>query len=78
VEKVLPKFHGTEEELEESLRMLLGFAREAHADFKTLSWEDIRNSWRLDSTGRLTSVDQGELGNFRLPRLAAKVWRMLH
>jgi len=73
LEKVLPKFHGTQQELDEPLRELFRFAiGDALAQDAGLLEE---KSWRLTDRGLIPAgtVD-GPLPS--LPRTAAKVWRM--
>ncbi len=72
VSKVLPKLHGTQQEVEEILERLLAFAVDVQA---TEDHRDTGAHWRL-AHGQL--VAEGEGGTPpRLPRAAAKVWRML-
>lgn len=74
LEKILPKFHGTQEELDEPLRALFSFAG-AGAAVSLAPWDEIRDKWRLRSD-RLERID-GELADVRLPRTATKIWLML-
>jgi hypothetical protein len=72
--KVLPKLHGTQQEIEETLRSLFSFAIGLIAtDGKTAEAE-----WDLKA-GRLELKEQkvGTSLEPKLPRTAAKLWRML-
>ncbi len=72
VSKVLPKLHGTQQEVEEILERLLAFSVDVQA---TDDHRDTGAHWRL-ADGQL--VAEGEGGTPpRLPRAAAKLWRML-
>jgi 5-methylcytosine-specific restriction enzyme MrcB-like protein len=75
LEKVLPKFHGTQEELDDPLRALFTFACSGSPVATSLSWEDIQDGWRFQKD-RLEPTKSG-LGELRLPRTAAKIWLML-
>jgi 5-methylcytosine-specific restriction protein B len=75
LEKVLPKFHGTQEELDEPLRALFTFAVSGAAVTPPSSWEKIRDSWRLHND-RLEPT-KGEPSELKLPRTATKIWLML-
>ncbi|MCA9688120.1 MAG: hypothetical protein KC636_00820, partial [Myxococcales bacterium] len=71
--KVLPKIHGTQQEVEATLSRLLAFAidvkskQEARADDSQWDYE----------RGRLKAKSDTNAGPPRLPRSAAKLWRML-
>jgi len=86
--KILPKLHGTQQELQEILERLFGFAIEPMRDAEA-SWQD-HERWRLEA-GRLVPDDgggqpapeDGEGSGTRprtpfLPRTAAKLHRMLN
>ncbi len=75
LQKVLPKLHGTQQELEELLDRLFAFA---------ITGEDrsggeeavLRSSWR-PAGGRLEPAGDNDSPSApRFPRLAAKLWRM--
>jgi 5-methylcytosine-specific restriction protein B len=69
--KVLPKLHGTEQELRELLESLLGFAVAGEkAD------RQIETNWTL-SQGELSWQHAGEAPEIWLPRTGTKLWRML-
>lgn len=78
LQKVLPKFHGTQQELEEPLRNLFAFAVQGSAADSGADLTKIEAAWRL-RRGQLESVeDTGSDDELpRLPRTAAKVRRML-
>lgn len=73
--KVLPKFHGTQQELEEPLRAVFGFALagppEPRASASDREWNVVRGV--LEPAGTASA----EALRVFLPRTAAKVWRML-
>lgn len=72
--KVLPKFHGTQQELEKALETLFGFAIAGTGDGPTAPL-DLAD-WAPDA-GRLKP--QGEnswASKVRLPRTACKLWQM--
>ena len=69
--KVLPKLHGTEQELRELLESLLGFAVAGER-----AQRQTETNWTL-SQGRLSRQGKGDASQVRLPRTAAKLWRML-
>lgn len=72
IAKVLPKLHGTQQELEEILERLLAFTLDVEAD------PDLRDTgatWRF-ADGRLVATEQGRAAP-RLPRASAKLWRMI-
>jgi hypothetical protein len=71
--KVLPKLHGTQQDLEVLLGHLLAFAIEGAAG--AASPADF-TSWTL--RGALLFRIKGEERAPRLPRTAAKLWRMRH
>ena len=74
LEKVLPKFHGTQEELDAPLRVLFVFAKAAEpAELET--WKEISDAWKL-LNDRLQPT-KGAPTKFKLPRTAAKVFTML-
>jgi hypothetical protein len=78
LQKVLPKFHGTQQELEEPLRNLFAFAVHGSAAASGANLTEIELAWRL-RRGQLERVeDMGADDELpRLPRTAAKVRRML-
>ena len=69
--KVLPKFHGTEQELRELLESLFDFAIAGKRDER-----HVETNWTL-SHGKLSWQGKVEPPQIRLPRTAAKLWRML-
>ena len=84
LQKVLPKLHGTQQELEDLLDRLFAFAvlgeEPADRDVERLAKED---GWRLMSGGRLTNENPSRTEEEAetpyqpvLPRTAAKLWRM--
>jgi hypothetical protein len=74
LQKVLPKFHGTQQELEPALVEVFAFAVAggsqggAEADYE---------DWALHRGELVRSGSGEEGGSPRLPRTAAKVWRMM-
>ncbi|MGH1347541.1 MAG: McrB family protein [Nannocystales bacterium] len=72
VAKVLPKLHGTQQEVEEILERLLAFAVDVEA---TGDQRDSGADWDL-ADGQLVANGEGRAPP-RLPRAAAKLWRML-
>ncbi|MGV3722259.1 MAG: hypothetical protein ACO1SX_15235, partial [Actinomycetota bacterium] len=74
LQKVLPKFHGTQQELERPLLDLFAFA------VSGTGIECNPDQWQ-PTGGRLTpnpaAVGNAQLPEARLPRTGAKVWRML-
>jgi len=74
LEKVLPKFHGTQEELDESLLAFFSFVVTADRNASVLNWADLKDRWEV-TDGRL--VPKLESLAPRLPRTAAKIWLML-
>ncbi len=78
LQKVLPKFHGTQQELEEVLPGLFRFAA-AGSGTEAAGDEHDWQAWRLDQ-GRLVLPSRESEGAARprLPRTAFKLWRMLH
>ncbi len=76
MQKVLPKFHGTEQELQEVLRQLLSFATTGSP--LTLG-DRIEDQWQIKDN-RLhprMAADIGNADSVRLPRMAHKVFRMI-
>lgn len=77
LQKVLPKFHGTQQELEETLGDLLAFAVLGPGGWTAEQRSTAAVGWRL-RRGPLVRQQGGDTANTpRLPRTAAKVWRML-
>jgi len=78
LEKVLPKFHGTQLELEPLLSALLCYAVYGQADPQPAMVDGLLHDWRPERT-RLSYLGQppDEIPNPKLPRTAAKLWRML-
>ena len=74
LQKVLPKLHGTQEELDEPLRLIFGFALSTAVDFPIPTSEEISKEWSFDGDRLESSIGQADP---RLPRSALKVWRML-
>lgn len=77
MEKVLPKFHGTQQELEATLRQLLRFATAGsggdHEGVVEEEWELVGGHLRP----RSKEENQGNALPPRLPRMALKTYRML-
>ena len=71
LEKVLPKFHGTQQELTKTLENVFAFAVDPHAGSPISA-----DGWTLEGA---TLVAQQEVAHTTvlLPRTASKVWRML-
>lgn len=77
LQKVLPKFHGTQQELEETLGKLVAFAVAGASGETDGEWSKLADGWRL-RRGELVRQQEGDTSPVpRLPRTAAKVWRML-
>jgi 5-methylcytosine-specific restriction protein B len=68
LQKVLPKLHGTQQEIQGVVDALLGFALEGGGESSPDSWtyEPSTRSWTMGN----------EEASPRLPRTAAKLWRM--
>jgi hypothetical protein len=75
LEKVLPKFHGTQQELDEPLRAFFAFSQTAAPPSDVPSWDAIRLEWRA-AMQRLEPVGK-TLADPKLPRVARKTWLML-
>jgi 5-methylcytosine-specific restriction protein B len=73
VSKVLPKLHGTQQELEDVLARLLAFTVDVDSPVNDREHE---SRWSY-SRGRLGYQGEGLPRTPRLPRAAAKLWRML-
>jgi 5-methylcytosine-specific restriction enzyme B len=71
--KVLPKIHGTQQEVEEILGRLLAFAVDVDSHPETREQE---SAW-VFASGRISSKAEQGARTPRLPRSAAKLWRML-
>ena len=77
LQKVLPKFHGTQQELEGVLRAVFAFSLSASATESPQELDEIAAGWVVRG-GRLVSARPGEQWpEPRLPRTAIKVRRML-
>ncbi len=73
--KVMPKLHGTQQELEELLARLLAFAIDTNSSPTAKASE---GDWRLDGYTLVPrSEAEGEKPLPELPRTAAKLWRMM-
>ncbi len=74
LQKVLPKFHGTQQDLQAPLEDLFRFSVDPHAadDSSIPGWERWSNQ-----DGELRPLGQEAAAETRLPRTAAKVYRML-
>jgi 5-methylcytosine-specific restriction enzyme B len=75
LEKILPKFHGTQEELDEPLRSVFAFAEKGQATEEPPLWDSIRGTWER-GPARLICTNQGAPSLF-FPRTARKVYDML-
>jgi hypothetical protein len=79
LEKILPKFHGTQRELQHPLRSLLTFAVDGEVTPGTQLERALEDEWEPTSGGG--HIQRKAAGNHRLtprfPRMATKVWRML-
>lgn len=76
LEKVLPKFHGTEGELSEALTAVGQFALTGAVPLAPLTPDTSLNDWQLQG-GHLVAKEAGAVTpSPRLPRTAAKVWSM--
>ena len=76
VQKVLPKFHGTQQELEDPLERLLAFVISGDRDEEPPPVSAVEADWTLQR-GRLVSTASEPTAEPKLPHTAAKVWRML-
>jgi hypothetical protein len=72
--KVLPKLHGTQQELEETLSRLFAFAIDRHGTAEAASPD---TAWALRGGGLVSKTSSDEGRRPDLPRTAAKLWRML-
>lgn len=77
LQKVLPKFHGTQQELEPLLTALFDFSAHGLQQSQPMTSEQIIGGWRLGRAGRLTAAGTATATSPALPRTAAKVWGML-
>jgi len=79
LQKVLPKFHGTQQELEPLLTALFDFAAHGLQQSQPMTSEQIIGGWRLGRAGRLIAVagGGGVSSALALPRTTAKLWAML-
>ncbi|MBI3966853.1 MAG: EVE domain-containing protein, partial [Chloroflexi bacterium] len=78
--KVLPKLHGTQQELEEPLTGLFGFAMTGRRTGGRVNGGEAEwQHWRPRGgvLERLAGADEALRDAPRLPRTAAKLWRML-
>lgn len=75
--KALPKLHGTQQELEEMLVRLFGFALGLADDGSALSADMILSQWYEERGKIVTRGGSPQTQVPRLPRTAAKLWRML-
>lgn len=76
LQKVLPKFHGTQQQIEDLLELLFSFAVSGGSDVEIAPHE----AWRPGPDGWLTARPDGaaeDAQQAQLPRTAAKLWRML-
>lgn len=73
VAKVLPKLHGTQQEIEDVLARLLAFAVDVES---TVGERDDGAGWSY-ARGRVAPRAEGVPRAPKLPRTAAKLWRML-
>ena len=77
LQKVLPKLHGTQQELEELLRDLFGFAAAGRVASEATRADRDWQAWRVER-GHLHRAEEGQSPRSpRLPRTALKLWRML-
>ncbi len=77
LQKVLPKFHGTQQQIEHLLAPLFDFAINGSRSEGSL---DARGAWVPGPDGWLVRAKRdgaGDEGGAPLPRAAAKLWRML-
>lgn len=74
--KALPKLSGTQQELEPLLARLFVFALRGEAGGDLLDVDVILRQWR-DRHGQITSLVDTPPAPVKLPRTAAKLWRML-
>lgn len=74
--KALPKLAGTQQELEPLLARLFAFALRGEAGGDTLDVDSILHQWR-DRGGQITALADAPSAPAKLPRTAAKLWRML-
>ncbi|HET8626604.1 MAG TPA: hypothetical protein VFL91_04265 [Thermomicrobiales bacterium] len=79
LEKVLPKFHGTQQELEAVLAAMCDFAIHGARRDEPNSPEALLEGWRPARDGALAAVvaDDDTVPAPVLPRTAAKLWGML-
>ena len=77
--KVLPKFHGTQQELEEPLARLFAFAVSGAVPTAVAELAAIEAIWHVRNNLLVTKTVTAEIAVMapRFPRTAAKLWRML-
>ncbi len=79
LQKVLPKFHGTQQELEPVLSALADYAVHGQRRAEAATPETVLSAWTLGQDGRLIAVGMGAATAAppAYPRTAAKLWGML-
>lgn len=78
LQKVLPKFHGTQQEMEATLTALLDFAIHGARRDARDSAEEVGRRWRVGRDGHLRAATPDSTTPLpALPRTAAKLWGML-
>ncbi len=79
LQKVLPKFHGTQQQLEAALAALFDFAVHGRRRDRPDTADSIASSWRAGRDGLVSTIpaSDGPAPSPVLPRTAAKLWGML-
>jgi hypothetical protein len=72
--KVLPKLHGTQQELEGTLSRLFAYALDLEAAPNDTASD---TAWRIEAGQLVPTSDDAERKRPTLPRTATKLWRML-
>jgi energy-coupling factor transporter ATP-binding protein EcfA2 len=77
LEKVLPKFHGTQQEIQEPLVALFDFAVVGKRRTTLLTEGEIEHAWTVRRERLEPVANTGEQQTLTLPRTAEKIWIML-
>lgn len=78
LQKVLPKFHGTQQELEAILGKMFYFACTMHADYDKARHKPVFDAFSVLNSCLLSKSTEGVYSEQpKLPRTAAKLYRML-
>jgi 5-methylcytosine-specific restriction enzyme B len=77
LQKVLPKFHGTQQEIQEPLRKVFAFAVHGDLEKARTNAEDPVQAWTWEDGALVSTTQDGSSQAPVLPRTAEKTWRML-